>query len=74
MQATVARARPAQALAGVLPARRLSAAAWTLGFVLPLYLAMRGGGYEAVLRDQVGVALWWILLVGVLVGALPARN
>ena len=74
MQATVARARPAQALAGVLPARRLSAAAWTLGFVLPLYLAMRGGGYEAVLRDQVGVALWWILLVGVLVGALPVAR
>lgn len=42
-----------------------------LGFALPLYLAMRGGGYEAVLRDQVGVALWWVLLTGVLVGALP---
>jgi O-antigen ligase/polysaccharide polymerase Wzy-like membrane protein len=47
-------------------------AAGTLGFVLPLYLALRGGGYEEVLRDQVGIALWWIVLVGALVGVLPA--
>ncbi|MHB8492535.1 MAG: hypothetical protein ACYDA6_10045, partial [Solirubrobacteraceae bacterium] len=53
------------------PARRASAAAWTLGFAAPLYLAMRGGGYETVLRDQVGIALWWVVLVGVLAGVLP---
>lgn len=74
MQATIARARFTPLLADVGPARRLSAAAWTLGFALPLYLAMRGGGYEAVLRDQVGIALWWILLAGVLVGALPVAR
>ncbi|HEY7891718.1 MAG TPA: O-antigen ligase family protein [Solirubrobacteraceae bacterium] len=49
-------------------------AAGTLGFVLPLYLALRGGGYEEVLRDQVGIALWWIVLVGALVGVLPAAR
>lgn len=74
MQATLARARPLPALANVGPGRRLSVAAWTLGFALPFYLAMRGGGYEAVLRDQIGVALWWILLAGVLVGALPVAR
>jgi O-antigen ligase/polysaccharide polymerase Wzy-like membrane protein len=74
MQATIARARPEPLLADVGPARRLSVAAWTLGFALPLYLSLRGGGYEAVLRDQIGIALWWILLVGVLVGALPVAR
>jgi len=71
MQATLAETRQATARVAVGPTRRAQAAAWTLGFAAPLYLAMRGGGYEAVLRDQVGIALWWIVLVGVLVGALP---
>lgn len=74
MQATVARSRAVPLLASARPTWRLSVGAWTLGFALPLYLAMRGGGYETVLRDQVGIALWWILLVGVLVGALPAAR
>lgn len=74
MQATVARSRAAPLVTTARPAWRLSGAAWILGFVLPLYLALRGGGYEAVLRDQVGIALWWILLAGVLVGALPVAR
>jgi O-Antigen ligase len=71
MEATLAETRRVPLRVAVGPARRASAAAWTLGFAAPLYLAMRGGGYETVLRDQVGVALWWIVLVGALVGALP---
>ncbi|MGN6372919.1 MAG: O-antigen ligase family protein [Solirubrobacteraceae bacterium] len=74
MQASVAQSRAAPLLASARPALRLSVGAWVLGFALPLYLAMRGGGYEAVLRDQVGIALWWILLAGVLVGALPVAR
>lgn len=71
---TVARSRAAPLLASARPAWALSVGAWTLGFALPLYLALRGGGYEAVLRDQVGIALWWVLLAGVLVGALPVAR
>lgn len=55
-------------------ARGASVAAWALGFALPLYLALKGGGYEEVLRDQVGIAVWWIVLVGALVGVLPAAR
>ena len=74
MQATLVEARRAPLRVALEPARRARAAAWTLGFAAPLYLAMRGGGYETVLRDQVGVALWWIVLVGALVGALPLAH
>lgn len=49
-------------------------ACWLLGFALPFYLALRGGGYEPVLRDQVGIALWWIVIVGVIVGVLPSAR
>lgn len=58
------------------PRRAMAAtvAAWTLGFAAPLYLALKGGGYEEVLRDQVGIAVWWIVLVGALVGVLPAAK
>jgi hypothetical protein len=44
---------------------------WVLAFVLPLYLALKGGGYDAVVRGQVGLAVWWAVLVGCAVGILP---
>ncbi|MCA1599445.1 MAG: hypothetical protein LC769_10630, partial [Chloroflexi bacterium] len=66
--------------AGVWLPRRLSAranapaaAAWTLAFALVAYLALSNGGYDTVVRSQVGVAVWWIVLVGAVAGLLPAR-
>jgi len=60
--------------------RRLSArldgpaiAAWTLAFSLVAYLALSNGGYDTIVRSQVGVAVWWIVLIGALTGILPAR-
>lgn len=46
-------------------------AAWLLPFALVLYLGLRGGGYDTVVRGQVGVAVWWIVLFGGLAGILP---
>jgi O-antigen ligase/polysaccharide polymerase Wzy-like membrane protein len=48
-------------------------AAWTLAFALVAYLALSNGGYDTIVRSQVGVAVWWIVLVGALTGILPAR-
>ena len=48
-------------------------AAWTLAFALVAYLALSNGGYDAVVRGQVGIAVWWIVLLGALAGILPAR-
>ena len=45
--------------------------AWTLGAALVGYLAMANGGYDTIIRGQVGIAVWWIVLVGAAVGALP---
>ena len=42
-----------------------------LPFLLILYLALRGGGYDAVVRSEVGVAIWWIVVLGAIVGVLP---
>ena len=47
---------------------------WLLGFGLIVYLGLRGGGYDPLVHDQVGIVVWWILLAGVLVGALPHRR
>jgi len=49
-------------------------AAWLLCFGLIAYLGLKGGGYDPLVHDQVGIAVWWILLAGVLVGALPRRR
>src|SRR4051794_32941780 len=49
-------------------------AVWMLGFLLVLYLGLNGGGYEPVVRDQLGIAVWWGLILGLAVGALPLRS
>jgi hypothetical protein len=49
-------------------------ATWLLCFGLVAYLGLKGGGYDPLVHDQVGIAVWWVLLAGVLVGALPRRR
>jgi O-Antigen ligase len=47
---------------------------WALGFLLIVYLGLEGGGFDPLVTDQVGVAVWWVLLFAVAVGALPRRT
>ncbi len=49
-------------------------ASWALGFAPVLYLALRGGGYDLVVRSEVGLAAWWIVLLGVAIGVLPLQR
>ena len=49
-------------------------AGYGLPFLIIVYLALNGGGYDSVVRSQVGIAAWWIVLTGALVGALPATR
>jgi hypothetical protein len=44
---------------------------WLLGFALVVYLGMKGGGYDPLVHDQIGIAVWWVLLATVAVGTLP---
>src|ERR1044072_4436319 len=44
-----------------------------LAFGLVLYLGLEGGGYDPLVHDRAGIAIWWLLLAGVAVGALPRR-
>jgi hypothetical protein len=46
--------------------------AWILGAALVVYLGVKGGGYDIVVRSEVGVVVWWVTLLGALVGALRA--
>jgi hypothetical protein len=46
-------------------------AAWLLGFAPAVYLALDGGGYDLVVRSQVGLLCWWLVVLGALVGTLP---
>ncbi len=41
------------------------------GFAVTVYLALSGGGYDIVVRSGVGVLIWWLLLLGVIMGVLP---
>jgi hypothetical protein len=47
---------------------------WFFCFALIAYLGLKGGGYDPLVHDQVGIAVWWVVLAGVLVGALPNRR
>jgi VanZ family protein len=49
-------------------------AVWLLCFGLVAYLGLRGGGYDPLVHDQVGIAIWWIVLLATAVGAIPRRR
>src|SRR4051794_8431117 len=36
-----------------------------------LLYALRGGSYDLVIRQELGVAVWWTLLLGLVTGVLP---
>ncbi|MCW3012483.1 MAG: O-antigen polymerase, partial [Solirubrobacterales bacterium] len=44
--------------------------AWVLPFALILLLAFSGGGYDPIVRGQVGILLWWFVLVGAATGSV----
>ena len=48
--------------------------AWTLGFATVAYLGLKGGGYDVVVRSQVGIGVWWIVLIGAALGVLPQQR
>lgn len=47
---------------------------YSVPFFLVLYLAIRGGGYSPIVRGEIGIAVWWIVLLGIAVGALPVAR
>ena len=49
-------------------------AAWLIPLVLILYLALNNGGYGVIERSEAGIVVWWVVLVGTLVGALPVAG
>jgi O-antigen ligase len=48
-----------------------AAATSVFAFGIVLFLGLEGGGFDPLVHDQVGIAVWWILLLAALVGAIP---
>ena len=44
--------------------------AWLLPFALIVVLGFSGGGYDAIVHGQAGLILWWMILVGAVVGSV----
>jgi len=47
---------------------------WALSFLVVLYLGLQGGGYDVIVSGQVGLVLWWALLIVAAAGILPRRR
>jgi hypothetical protein len=47
-----------------------AAAGWFVPFAIVLYLALKNGGYDVTVRSEVGIAIWWVLLVGAVSGVI----
>jgi O-antigen ligase/polysaccharide polymerase Wzy-like membrane protein len=65
------RTREAPDLAATLGAAGQGIATYGVPFLLVVYLAFQGGGYDPVVRGEVGVAVWWIVGLAAIVGLLP---
>ncbi len=48
--------------------------AFALPVVFVVYLALKNGGYDPIPTGEAGLAIWWVLLVATLVGALPSAR
>ncbi|MBI5103920.1 MAG: hypothetical protein HZB46_02825, partial [Solirubrobacterales bacterium] len=46
-------------------------AAWVLPFALVLYLGLRGGGFDLVVRSEAAVLVWWVVLLLAAAGLVP---
>lgn len=53
---------------------RAIAAALALPLLLVVYLGVRDGGYGEIVRDQVGIVVWLLVLFGSLTQLLPLRS
>jgi O-Antigen ligase len=49
-------------------------AIWLGCVVLIVYLSLKAGGYDPIPRDQVGILVWWALLVGIAVAAISIER
>src|SRR3982751_250534 len=47
---------------------------WVLPFGLVLYLGLKGGGYDEIVYGQVGIVVWWIVVLGAAVAVLPVSR
>ena len=63
---------PQAAPSGWRPDLRTSAT-FALFAATILYLSFDGGGYDLIVRNQVGLAVWWGVLVCAIAGVLPVR-
>lgn len=63
------RRRSATRVPGRLQARR--AAGFLFALALTLLLAFEGGGYDLVIRQEAGLAIWALIALGLATGVLP---
>jgi len=49
-------------------------ATWLVAAGLTIYLALRNGGYDTIARSEIGIAVWWLVLLGTLVGAISLHR
>lgn len=45
--------------------------AWGFTVLLTVYLGLSGGGYDIVVRSEIGLVVWWFVFLGALLGVLP---
>lgn len=56
----------------MLAVRRAAPSLTVIGIplILVAYLAFKGGGYDSLIRGQIGIAVWWTILLGGALGLL----
>lgn len=71
---SMARSLAVSADLAVSPRDPARIAVWATPFLLTLYLALNNGGYDLTERSEVGIALWWLILVAAATGLIGAPS
>jgi hypothetical protein len=56
------------------PGRAGALASFLIPFLLVLYLGLEAGGYDVLVRSQLAIVAWWMLMLGLLFGYLPVAR
>jgi O-antigen ligase len=64
----------APGFAATIAERGPGLAGFVLPFALVVYLGLKGGGYDLVIYSEVGIAIWWLVVLGALIGVLPGAR
>lgn len=58
----------------ITPAGITGVLVWLISVLFTVYLGLSGGGYDIIVRSELGIVIWWFVVLGLLIGVIPRTS